>query len=170
MHCVSVYPCPTSLMNLSFIDTLKVTFGFEVGLSDHTEGSLAAAIAVSKGVTWIEKHITLDRSSPGFDHAYAMEPHAFAAYAQDIRDSEAACAVPNEKVQAQETGVKRRARRAIYASRDIQPGEPITENAILIVRPEGPLPPNAKQDVLNRKTTRMIHQYEAITWEMLNAE
>lgn len=169
MHCVSLYPAPIGRMNLGFIDTLKSKFDFAVGLSDHTEGSLAAAIAVAKGITWIEKHITLDRSSPGFDHAYAMEPDGFTHYVGEVRSCEAACASPHDKVTPEEESVRQRARRAIYAARDIAAGESLCNADILIVRPEGPLQPNDLPQVLGRVARRDIRRYEALQWDALES-
>lgn len=167
MHCVSVYPCPTEMMNLSFIDVLRETFGQEVGLSDHTENSLAAAIAVSKGVTWIEKHITLDRSAPGFDHAYAMEPDGFTRYVQDVRAAFEACRQSQQKLKASEVSVKQRARRGLYAARDLAAGQTICQADILVVRPEGALAPNDVPAVVGRSARRKIHRYEPLSWGKL---
>jgi N,N'-diacetyllegionaminate synthase len=167
MHCLSVYPCPPEMMNLGFIDRLRKAFGFAVGLSDHTESSVAAAIAVSKGVTWIEKHITMDRGAEGFDHAYAMEPAGFAAYARDVAAAWYACRVPAGKVGTQEAAVRQRARRGLYAARDIATGEHIAEADVLVVRPEGPLPPNAFDQVVGSTAVHDIRQYEAFSWDAL---
>lgn len=162
MHCVSVYPCPTSNMNLGFLETLKREFGYPIGLSDHTENSLAAAAATALGVTWIEKHFTLDRTSPGFDHAYAMEPKMLADYVADIRQVEAAMRPPVEKVGPQEANVSLRARRALYAARDIAPGERITSADVLIVRPAGPLKPRDLRTIVGSRTTRAICRFEPL--------
>jgi sialic acid synthase SpsE len=167
MHCVSVYPAPLERMNLGFLHTLQQAFGFPVGLSDHTESNLAAAIAVSMGVMWIEKHLTLDRTSEGFDHAYAMEPHSMASYIADIRSSESACCRRLNKIGTQEATVKQRARRGLYAARDIAVGEIIKQTDILIVRPEGPLRPNDIQLVLGRTLRHAIQQYEPLTLSIL---
>jgi sialic acid synthase SpsE len=167
MHCVSVYPCPTELMNLPFLDALA-RFGQPVGLSDHTESSLAAAIAVSKGAAWIEKHITLDRKSPGFDHAYAMEPDAFARYVADVRAASQACRPPPEKLSPQEVAVKQRARRGLYAARDLLPGHTISAADILVVRPENVLAPNDLPAVVGRSPARAIRRHEPISWELLH--
>ncbi len=167
MHCVSVYPCPTQQMNLAFIDTLRSAFGLPVGLSDHTESSLAAAIAIAKGVTWIEKHLTLDRRSAGFDHAYAMEPAMLAAYANDVAAAFEACQPASDKVGEAERMVRQRARRALYAAREIRAGETLAESDVLIVRPEGPFTPNELLAVLGHRANRLIHQYEALSQEML---
>ena len=167
MHCVSVYPCPTEKMNLGFLEVLRSAFGLPVGLSDHTEKSLAAAVAVSRGVTWIEKHFTLDRSAEGFDHAYAMEPNALAAYVSDVRSVEAACARPPEKLGEVESEVKTRARRGIFAARQIEPGETISEEDLLVVRPESCLRPNTLGELIGKVAQRAIQPSEPITRDHL---
>lgn len=167
MHCVSIYPCPLERMNLRFLETLRTAFGFPIGLSDHTESSLAAAIAVSMGVTWIEKHFTYDRRAKGFDHAYAMEPAGLAAYLRDVRAAETACRRPDEKLQSEECTVKKRARRSIYAARTLEPHESITEKDLLIVRPEGPLTPGDLPSVLGKTPRRCIQAFEPITLDVL---
>jgi N,N'-diacetyllegionaminate synthase len=169
MHCVSVYPCPLAQTNLAFIDTLQREFGLPVGFSDHTENSVAAAIAVSKGVTWIEKHCTFDRAAVGFDHAYAMEPAMLKAYIADLRATEAAIRPAAEKVQTAEASVRQRARRSLYAARDLAPGDTISPGDVLIVRPEGPLRPEDAARVVGTRTRRMIRRFEAITWEGIAA-
>ncbi|MEE2640758.1 MAG: N-acetylneuraminate synthase family protein [Planctomycetota bacterium] len=163
MHCVSVYPCPTEQMNLRFLETLKTAFGFPVGLSDHTENSLAASVAVSMGVEWIEKHYTLDRSSEGFDHAYAMEPEMMKQYIADIRSVERACQPPLVKVGETESGVKLRARRGLYANRDIAEGEVISETDVVALRPEADFTPQQADLVIGQVATREIRQLEAFS-------
>ena len=136
LHCVSIYPSPVEMMNLDFIDVLKSNFGVEVGLSDHSESSLAAGIAVSKGVTWFEKHFTFDRGAEGFDHAYAMEPDMLAQYVTDLEDCYKACQPKAVKLSETESSVRERARRSLYAARDLKQGHTLSADDILIVRPE----------------------------------
>ncbi|MCK5341999.1 MAG: N-acetylneuraminate synthase family protein, partial [Candidatus Heimdallarchaeota archaeon] len=107
MHCVSVYPCKTERTNLGFIKELKRAFGFPVGLSDHTEQSIAGVIAVAMGVEWIEKQLTLNRKLEGFDHAYAMEPSGFQQFVQDMRAAVEACCQQKIKVQNEEIKVRK---------------------------------------------------------------
>lgn len=168
MHCVSVYPCPTSSMNLDFLTTLRREFGFPIGLSDHTENSLAAAAAVALGVEWIEKHFTLDRTSTGFDHAYAMEPDMLASYVADIRQVSAAMNPPLQKVGEAESNVRTRARRALYAARDIAPGEAIREEDVLVVRPAGPLEPGDLRLVVGSTSKRAIPRHEPLDLDQLD--
>ena len=168
LHCVSVYPATLEQMRLSFIDELRDTFGLPVGLSDHTPTSTAAAMAIAKGATWLEKHYTLDKSQEGFDHAYALEPGELAAYVADARAAEAALATEGEKVGADERSVMERARRSIYAAADLEEGAELSEDDLLVVRPQGPLDAADLDSVVGRRLTRPLRRYEALTWEALS--
>lgn len=167
MHCVSIYPCPLERMNLNFLRVLQSAFGFPVGLSDHTEGSLASAIAVGIGVTWIEKHFTLDRSAEGFDHHYALEPAALAQFVQDVRHSWTACQPVERKVSEAEQETQVRARRGVYAARTIKPNEVIQESDLLVVRPVAFIDPPHVDRVVGRPARKTIHQYQAVSLESL---
>jgi sialic acid synthase SpsE len=168
MHCVSMYPCPTEKINLGYIKVLKQTFGFPVGLSDHSESSLAGVMSISMGAEWIEKHFTLDRQAEGFDHAYAMEPDGLAQFIRDMRASEQACRRQDVKVQSEEKEIKKFARRSIYAARDIKAGETLKEQDVRIVRPEGPLRPNDYILIVGKTTNRPIRQYEPLSLDMFD--
>lgn len=162
MHCVSVYPCPTAQMNLGFLKTLKQAFGLPVGLSDHTEQSLAACASVVMGAEWIEKHFTLDRTMDGFDHAYALEPSGFEQFVRDVRSMEEAC-IRREKVGPEEAIVRQRARRGLYAAKEIPPGAPLGKEDVLVVRPEGPLKPADLGLILGRISQRAIQSFEPLS-------
>ena len=65
LHCVSLYPTPTELANLSVIPRMRERYGLAVGWSDHTTDIEAGVIAVALGSSVIEKHLTLDKRCPG---------------------------------------------------------------------------------------------------------
>lgn len=167
LHCVSVYPVTLARMRLWFIDELK-RFGYPVGLSDHTESNEAAAVAVAKGCTWFEKHLTLDRSSEGFDHAYATEPAQFAAYVAAIREAEEALDPTVEKLGPDERATAERARRALYAATDLAEGDELSPEQVLVVRPQGPMPADQADAVVGRRLKRAVAQYEPLTPDLLD--
>lgn len=142
LHCVSMYPAPLEAMRLSAIKALRAAFGVPVGLSDHTQSSLAAAAALAMGARVVEKHMTLDRNAPGFDHAYAMEPADLHGYITDIRGCQAAFAAPPFECGEQERLVQQRARRGLYASRALRAGEVLCAEDVLIVRPQSCFAPD----------------------------
>jgi sialic acid synthase SpsE len=168
LHCVSVYPATLEQMNLRFLDQLATT-GYPIGLSDHTADATAAAMALAIGATWFEKHFTLDRTQPGFDHAYAREPEELATYVRTLRAADEALTPPSEKVGPQEAEVAQRARRAVYAARDLEAGEVLAEEDLLVVRPQGPLSAAHALEVTGRRLTRPLRRYEALEWEMLDS-
>lgn len=167
LHCVSVYPAALEDMNLPFIEELK-QFGYPVGLSDHTRGTAASAMALAIGATWFEKHFTLDREQEGFDHAYALEPAELEDYVRDLAASRAAVTPRAEKVGAHERTVAERARRSIYAARDLHDGDLLTEDDLLVVRPKGPLAAADFDRVIGRRLSAPLRRYEPLTWEVLS--
>ena len=74
LHCTSNYPAATCDLNLKAMIEMKKEFKVPVGYSDHTEGILFAPVTVGMGAVVIEKHLTLDRTLPGPDHAASIEP------------------------------------------------------------------------------------------------
>ena len=74
MHCVSLYPCPESKLNLSMIQTLKKKFKCKVGYSGHESSVSPSFFAYMLGATSIERHVTLDRSMWGTDQAASLSP------------------------------------------------------------------------------------------------
>lgn len=159
MHCVSEYPAFLNRMNLSFLDQLK-SFGYPLGLSDHTDNSIAACMALVMGVTWFEKHFTEDKRQKGLDHAYAMEKEDLVNYVQDIRDAEQALAIKEEKINEGEKMTAKRAQRALYANRDIEIGEIVKDEDILIVRPQGPMSADQYDQIVGHPIKKAIMKHE----------
>jgi len=88
LHCVSAYPAPAEEMNLSVIPVIAMRYNLNVGLSDHTLHPTAAPVAATAlGATVIEKHFTKDRSLPGPDHSFALEPIEFATMVDAVRQT-----------------------------------------------------------------------------------
>ena len=88
LHCVSQYPAEPENVNLKSLLALKRIFDCPIGFSDHTETIYAPIAAVALGATVIEKHFTLDKSLPGPDHAYALEPDELKQMVTGIREVE----------------------------------------------------------------------------------
>ncbi len=86
MHTNSSYPMKYEEANLNCIKTLKKEFDCKVGYSGHEVGaSLVCVPAVLLGATSIERHITLDRTMYGSDHAASLEPKGLSILVRDIR-------------------------------------------------------------------------------------
>lgn len=167
LHCVSVYPSTIKQTNLSFIKELKSNFGYEVGFSDHTGTSHAACVALSLGATWFEKHFTEDKTQKGLDHAYAMEEEGLKAYVNDIHETYEALQLKEHKITDAEKYTRRRARRSLYAIQDLPVGHIITNEDILVVRPENFLQADEIDLVVGKALSKPIKQYDPFTKEIL---
>jgi N,N'-diacetyllegionaminate synthase len=88
-HCVSAYPAPEEEMNLSAMTAMRQAFAVPVGLSDHTTGTTAAVVGAAMGMALLEKHLTLDRSREGPDHAASADPSMFREMVRLVRRAEA---------------------------------------------------------------------------------
>jgi len=86
LHATSTYPMPAEEANLRMLSTLKGRFpGVPVGYSGHEPGLQISLAAAALGATVIERHITLDRTMWGSDHAASLEPAGLQHLVRDIR-------------------------------------------------------------------------------------
>ena len=73
MHCVSSYPCPDNELNLSMINKLRKRYKCKIGYSGHEVSVSPSLVAAVMGAIAIERHVTLDRTMWGTDHAASLE-------------------------------------------------------------------------------------------------
>jgi sialic acid synthase SpsE len=90
LHSTSTYPCPPEESNLRTIDTLRQRYNVSVGYSGHEVGLQISLGAVALGASVVERHITLDRTMWGSDHAASVEPGGLKHLVRDIRVLETA--------------------------------------------------------------------------------
>lgn len=167
LHCVSSYPAEPGDCNLRAMATMRAAFGLPVGFSDHTRGSEIALAAVGLGAAVIEKHLTLDRSLPGPDHAASLEPHEFAAMVRGIRAVEAALGDGIKRPRPAEADVMAAARRSLVAAADLSAGVRLEEGMIAVKRPGTGIAPRHLPLVLGRRLTRDVGRDELLTWDVL---
>lgn len=154
LHCTSSYPTDPSHVNLRAMQTLSEGVHLPVGYSDHTVGDAVAIAAVARGAVVIEKHLTLDRSRPGPDHAASIDPGGFAALVRAIREVEMALGDRTKQPSPSELAVRDVARRSVVAARAVRAGTILTEEDLVALRPGGGLPPNEVWRLIGTRATR----------------
>lgn len=164
-HCVSQYPARPADMNLRTMQTLERAFGIPVGISDHTEGIAVSIAAAVLGAKMIEKHFTLDRSVPGPDNFFSMEPGPMKQIIDGIREIEQALGVPVKDIRKSEEGMIVNFHKSVFAVKDIEPGEPITRDKLEILRPLKGIPAKYFDIVLGMRPTVRIRAGEALQWD-----
>jgi N-acetylneuraminate synthase len=86
MHATSTYPMEPDEANLRMIPVLRDRYpGVPVGYSGHERGLQISLAAVALGAVAVERHITLDRTMWGSDHAASLEPTGLQHLVRDIR-------------------------------------------------------------------------------------
>lgn len=86
MHATSTYPMEPEEANLRMIRVLSERYpGVPVGYSGHERGLQISLAAVAMGAVAVERHITLDRTMWGSDHAASLEPTGLTHLVRDIR-------------------------------------------------------------------------------------
>lgn len=162
LHCTTEYPAPIEEVNLRAMITLKDTFGYPVGYSDHTQGYEIALAAVALGAEVIEKHITLDRSLPGPDHKASLEPNELCDMVKAIRKIDLAMGSPEKK--PSETEIKNReiARKSIVAKKNIKIGELLSNENVTTKRPGTGINPMKWNEVIGTKAIRDFKEDELL--------
>jgi N,N'-diacetyllegionaminate synthase len=167
LHCVSSYPTPPEQANLRAIATLRDRFGGIVGYSDHCLGLDVSLAAVALGAEILERHVTLDRSAPGPDHAISLLPGELAELVRRTRLVESALGDGTKRPQPAEADTARVARRSLVAGRDLTAGEVVDEASVAIKRPGDGLQPNRRDDLVGVTLRRSIARDEPFLEEDL---
>lgn len=162
LHCNTEYPTPFEDVNLRAMASMRERFDVDVGYSDHTTGIEVPIAAAAMGAVIIEKHFTLDRNMEGPDHKASLEPQELTAMVASIRRIEAALGSGEKTVSPSERKNRDIARKSIVARRDIQKGEPLTEENLAIKRPGNGISPMRWFEVLGTEASRNFEADELI--------
>ena len=154
LHCTSAYPAAAADANLRAMATLRERFGVPVGYSDHTLGLTTAIAAAALGAAVIEKHLTLDRSLPGPDHAASLEPAEMTELAAALHDAHAALGDGRKEPRREEADTTLVARRSLVAARALKAGAPIAADDVDARRPAGGISPMRLDEVVGRRAAR----------------
>ncbi|MBF0564275.1 MAG: pseudaminic acid synthase [Nitrospirae bacterium] len=163
LKCSSTYPTDFGELNLKTIPHLRDTFGFTVGLSDHSRGISSAIAAVALGATIVEKHFILDRALGGPDAAFSLMPEEFLAMVKAIREVEQALGRVNYELSAGAMAGRIHCR-SLFAVKDIKAREPFTTENVRSIRPGHGLHPRYLNYVLTRRARVDVKRATPIGW------
>lgn len=156
LHCVSNYPCKSESINMDVMNTLSQAFQFPVGYSDHSVGSEAAILSIAYKAKVIEKHFTLDNSFDGPDHLASTTPIEFSSLVSSIRKAESILGSPVKKIQEEEIQMSKVSRKSMHFSRDMNSGEVVQKEDIVLTRPGTGLYITLLPHILGRKLNKSI--------------
>jgi|HubBroStandDraft_6_1064221.scaffolds.fasta_scaffold256749_2 N,N'-diacetyllegionaminate synthase len=156
LHCTSSYPTPTEDVHLRKISTLANRFDCPVGLSDHTDGTIASIGALALGACMIEKHFTLDKSLPGPDHRFSADGAEFRLLVDSIRTLEKSLGSPELEPAASERFGRRNYRLSCVAARPLTSGHRLESSDVAFRRPGDGFPPKALDGLVHRRLMKDV--------------
>jgi N,N'-diacetyllegionaminate synthase len=168
LHCVSAYPAPEEEMNLSAMATMRHAFGIAVGLSDHTTGTTAAVAGAAMGMALLEKHLTLDRSRAGPDHAASADPATFREMVRLVRQAEALRGDGVKRPVPSEAPTATAVRRTLFYAMDLPAGRVLVATDLEALRSGEPgLGPEAAERLRGRALRRAVRAGSTVSEEDL---
>ena len=151
LHCVSSYPAKSDSLNLNIIDELRRRFKTKIGYSDHSLGNGACLAAVAKGVSVIEKHVTISKSLKGPDHKTSTTIKGFRILVNKIRQLEKMLGASKKFFSYNENNVRKVARKSLVTSKNIKKGSKLKKNNFVFKRPGTGISPINIKNFLGKK-------------------
>lgn len=168
LHCISEYPTEIEKMNLKAIKTLQNSFDIPIGLSDHSQGTVASVIASSMGASVIEKHFTLDNNLPGYDHAMSETPESFDRLTTQVKQSHKALGEGGLQPTDNEKESLPEARRTLHWAGSYDKGVEITEDMVLPLRPGGGMSVDELKYILGKNLVENVEERSRIRRSHVN--
>ncbi|MFB6088404.1 MAG: N-acetylneuraminate synthase family protein [Candidatus Aenigmatarchaeota archaeon] len=153
MHCPSGYPAEHAGIHLSTIPHIRGIFGYPVAYSDHSLGDYMNYAALGLGADFLEKTITLDKSTDAVEHYMSLEPAEVEVFIKRVREIEKAFGNPRVKFNSR---VKDATRRSIMTKRKIPKGKIIEVDDLTFKRPGTYISVERYEDIIGRKAIKDI--------------
>ena len=166
LKCCSEYPANWEDMHLGNIPDMRERFGVHVGLSDHSFGSIGAIVAVSLGARVIEKHVKIDGVESA-DSAFSMTIEDYKQMVEDANNARLISQGPDYSLSKKEQA-SLTFRRSLFATKDINPGDVITEDNVRSIRPSNGIRPKYLSEMLGKKAKSAVKFGQPITQEFFD--
>ncbi len=164
LHAVSNYPASDGSLNMRVMSTLANSFSLPVGFSDHSEGFLAAVIAISGGARVIEKHFTLNQSFEGPDHKASSTPEQLCEYVKNIRKAEIMLGSSRKVCQPEERQMAMVSRKSIVFAKDLSAGSVISSNDLQLKRPGNGALSHHLEDFIGKILGKDVLRGKQVQW------
>jgi sialic acid synthase len=142
LHCVSEYPTKSMNINLRTLTWLQEKVPVRIpnkkviiGYSDHSIGTHIPTAAVALKAKIIEKHVTLDTSMKGSDHAGSADTGTFREMVRDIRMLERSLGYEWMMRESSVQGSREKLERSLAAKKTINAGQVIELHDLHMISP-----------------------------------
>ena len=167
-NCLSEYPPVYEDVNLGVLKEMERRYpDVVIGHSDHTSDLYTSYAAVALGAKIIEKHVILNKLTPGPDQMVSIDFRELHELVDGVR--KVYLAGGNiKKVRPKEEAIRQWAFRSIVSIKDIHAGESITQEMIWSKRPGIGIPSYKMNEIIGRKAIRDIKKNTLVKYEDLD--
>jgi len=165
LQCTSAYPTPVDQVNLRVMQTYRDLFPANaVGYSGHELGLNISLAAAALGADVIERHITLDKSSKGNDHACSLDPAELKSLVEGIRHIERALGDGVKAKQPSEEACHQKLGKSVVTRQKLTAGTRLTYDhlTVKVGQPVG-WPPQHIHQLIDRAVSRDVDVDVTIT-------
>ena len=177
LHCVSVYPSADENIHMSTLLSLQNRYRpLPVGYSGHEQDILPTLVALARGASLVERHITLSKSMPGPDHStVSIEPPMFTEMVQSAARIRNLFGTPRAEVLEQEKMTRTKHSKSIVSAVAIPKGTVITGEMLTCKSPGYGLKPKDIERIIGKRTTidipaDVVIRAEHIEWSALSID
>ena len=167
LKCTSSYPAPIEEANLLTIPSLSKHFNVLTGISDHTNGTVAAIASVSLGGNIIEKHIKLNDGEKTVDSFFSLTENEFKKLIEDIRFVDKALGSVNYEV-TKSALPSVNSRSSLYVVKKINIGDTFNKNNIKAVRPGYGLHPKFYNEIIGKVSNKNLSPGDRVSWDIID--
>lgn len=169
-HCLSLYPAPHDKLNVAYIDKLVQKHApVPIGYSGHEPDLLPTLAAVARGAVAIERHLTLDRTMKGSDHAASLTPEDLKTLVNNVRSIEQILGKSEKIMYPELAPLREKLAKSVVTKRSIKKGERITRDDLTAKSPGSGIPPTRIKDLVGKIVQEDIAEdtllpTDALTW------
>ena len=138
-----------------------------IGFSGHHLGIAVDSAAVALGATVIEKHFTLDKNMPGWDHRVSANPEEMKIICEESKRIVDSLGNGIKVISDDEIAKQKKFRRTIATVRPLKAGQEIKYDDIAFKRPGTGIPADRYKDIIGRHVNRDIDADKTLFWEDL---
>jgi sialic acid synthase SpsE len=157
-------------LNLNVLSSYAAQFPRAIlGLSDHSKGHVAVLGAVSLGARVIEKHFTDDKSRPGPDHSFSLDPEDWETMVKDTRILERCLGSGEKIIESNEIESRIVQRRGLRFANKLNAGSVITSKDLIALRPlhADSIDPWETEDLIGKRILVDVEPDQAVTKSLI---
>lgn len=174
LHGFQAYPTKIEESVLSRLKNLKELFGdtVSIGYSDHVSGedkfaTIIPIMAIPYEISYIEKHVTLDRATKGVDYYSSYEPYELGQFIQDVRLAEQAVGANPLRFSESEKHYRNTVKKSWTTTRHIRMGEKVSPEDIVMKRTPVFYAPPMYEEIVGNTLSKELQAEESISRAVL---